>query len=167
MSAKMFFGFAVVAVIAAVAPALSGASVVRSDSSSAREPQDRIQSFTIIESIKPVTLASMMRGWGYSAEIDEDGDVLWKIDDYRTYIMVGGEGSNLLFRAAFKSPETTMARVNDWNKDFRFSRTYLENGNPRLELDLELDGGITTDRLKDFLRTCRASMGIWLDKVVE
>ena len=36
-----------------------------------------------------------------------------------------------------------------------------------LELDLDLAGGVTLDRIKDYLRTCRLSYTAWVAEVVK
>jgi hypothetical protein len=57
--------------------------------------------------------------------------------------------------------------VNEWNRTKRYSRSYLdEEGDPFLELDLDLAGGVLKERIVDFLSTCRQSFLIWYDEVL-
>jgi hypothetical protein len=37
---------------------------------------------------------------------------------------------------------------------------------PHLELDLDICGGVTEDRIRDFLKTCKVSFTAWQDEVV-
>jgi hypothetical protein len=61
-----------------------------------------------------------------------------------------------------------LAKVNAWNKTKRFSRSYLDDDDHVcLELDLDLAGGVTPDRVRDFLKTCRSAFQLWCREVVE
>ena len=52
-----------------------------------------------------------------------------------------------------------MDKINAWNAGKRYSRSYLdEEKDPCLELDLDLAGGVTRERIVDFLLTCKQSL---------
>eukprot|EP01033_Poteriospumella_lacustris_P011188 gene11188-7960_t len=60
------------------------------------------------------------------------------------------------------SPEQMLQIVNQWNTEKRFSRSYVDrDGDPVLELDLDMNGGVTYQRLEDFLATVTKSVLAW------
>lgn len=57
------------------------------------------------------------------------------------------------------SNKPTLAQVNEWNRTKMFSRAYLdEDGDPHIEADLDLDGGVTREALKQFFKTYRVTV---------
>lgn len=122
----------------------------------------------VIERISGPVLVTIMEAEGYAVSLDEDADVVWKIEGLRTLIQVDPDGDSLLFRAAFGDGNATLERVNAWNGTKRFSRSFLDDeGDPVLELDLDLTGGVTLERLTDYLLTCRMSYLRWFVEVVQ
>lgn len=122
----------------------------------------------VVEEITGDRLAEVMRAEGYAVEVDEDGDVVWKLEGFRTLLLISEDKTAVQFHIAFSDGNATLKKVNDWNKTKRFSRTYLDDeGDPHLELDLDMAGGVTVARVKDFLRTCKTSFDTWHDEVVE
>lgn len=56
------------------------------------------------------------------------------------------KGTTIVFRTSFRSHNVSLEKVNEWNKSKRYSRCYLDkDGEPVLQLDLDLAGGITKD----------------------
>lgn len=125
------------------------------------------QRSAIISTMTKAQLHDLMKAEGYAVSIDEDGDLLWKIDGLRAFLLVASEGSSLQFHIAFSDGNATLEKVNAWNRDMRYSRNYLdESGDPHLELDLDLAGGVTQARVLDFIMTCQMSLQQWVDTVV-
>lgn len=123
---------------------------------------------TIVKTTTTAKMLVVMRGEGYAVSIDDDGDILWKIDGLRTYMLVAEDGEAIQFYTVVTGTNATMAKVNAWNRGKRYSRSYLDgDGDPCLELDLDLAGGVTNDRILDFLRTCKLSFDAWQDEVLE
>lgn len=121
----------------------------------------------IITTMTKPQLLELMKAEGYAVSIDEDGDLLWKIDGLRTFLFVVGQGDSLQFHTAFSDGNATLEKVNAWNRDMRYSRNYLDDtGDPHLELDLDLAGGVTKARVLDFIKTCQISLQQWIDSVV-
>ncbi len=121
----------------------------------------------ILERIEARELKAIMDGEGYATEIDEDGDILWRVDGLRAYILISESRMQLLFRLAFSGTEATLPKVNEWNRTRSLSRSFLdEDGDPVLELDLDLEGGVTRARVVDYLKTCRLTIGEWVRAVV-
>lgn len=121
----------------------------------------------VIRRISIQQLHDLMKAEGYGVRIDEDGDLEWKIDGYRTYMLVADDSESVQFRVGFNDGTATLEKVNDWNSNKRYSTSYLDKeGDPVLELDLDLAGGVTKARMLDYLTTCRVSFEAWVDEVV-
>ncbi len=89
------------------------------------------------------------------AEIDSDGDVLVNMQGYRVLILVGTyQGKNISMRFALAGTKANHEIVNQFDTEKRFGRAYLDrDGDPVLESDLDLEGGVTEARVLDYLRT--------------
>lgn len=122
----------------------------------------------LVESISADEIFELMRGEGYAVEMHEAGFVHWKLDGFRCQMFVSDDASALQFHVSFRDGNATLKKANTWNATKRFSRTYLDDeGDPHLELDLDLAGGVAEERIFDFLRTCRVSLATWCKEVVE
>ena len=122
----------------------------------------------LFKSITRVQMKSIMDSEGSSVTPDDDGDLVWKIDGFKSFLFVAKDETSIQFHASFKSDNTTVRKVNEWNRTMRYSKTYLDSdGDPHLELDLDLAGGVTRARIIDFLKTCTLSFGNWKKQVVE
>lgn len=64
-----------------------------------------------------------------------------------------GSCESLLLYAGFSTDNPpSLERVNEWNREKRFSRAYLdEEGDPVLEADLDLAGGVADGAIRAFL----------------
>ncbi|MDR2613286.1 MAG: YbjN domain-containing protein [Deltaproteobacteria bacterium] len=48
-----------------------------------------------------------------------------------------------------------LTAASERNKSFRLSRVYLDqSGDPALELDLDMEGGVSEARIRDFIKAC-------------
>lgn len=104
----------------------------------------------------------IMKGAGYNVEMDEDNDVRWRFDDGRALFLTYDGGHALQFYIWLTDTDVTLRDLNDWNQTKRFSRTYLDrDGDPVLELDLDLAGGVTVARILDWANTCEVSFKKW------
>lgn len=133
----------------------------------AQSPAPSSRTAEVFETITGAQLLALMRGEGYAVELDEDGDIVWKIEGVRVFVLVAQDKTSLQFRAAFRDSNADLDKVNEWNKTKRYSRTYLDDeGDPILVLDFDLAGGVTTARLLDFIKTCHVSLPKWVQEVV-
>ncbi len=120
----------------------------------------------VFDRISITELKRLMQEEGYAVEDGKEDYVVWKIDGYKSEVWLSRDPWALQFHTGFGS-ETALERVNEWNRSKRFSRSYLTaEKHPHLELDQDLTGGVTRQRIVDFLRTCRISFVNWLDEVV-
>lgn len=122
----------------------------------------------IVNRVTVAQVKAFMQGEGYAVEMDANGSVVWKIDGMITQIFVFSDGESIQFSAAFKATNTPLGKVNEWNRTRRFGRAYLdEEGDSHLESDLDLAGGVTSERIRDFLKTCRVLYQAWCTEVVK
>ena len=70
-------------------------------------------------------------------------------------IILLNKGDTMQLHAAFKLKErVSFSRINEWNKTKRFAKAYLDkDGDPVLEADIELTGGVTEKNVKEWLKT--------------
>jgi hypothetical protein len=91
-----------------------------------------------------------------------------KMDQIRVLFFVSDSKENIQAYAGFESDDTSLKKINRWNADKRFSRAYLDDDDdPVIELDLDLEGGITTERLLDFITTVRVSVSQFRKHIYE
>lgn len=102
-------------------------------------------------------------GFGYEFIEGKDNIIRIIISGMRGSLIIG-QASLQFFAAASKvGTEDQMLRaVNQWNLEKRFSRSYVDrDGDPVLELDLDMHGGVTYERVEDFLTTVTKSLLAW------
>jgi len=62
----------------------------------------------------------------------------------------GRDCTNLMFSARWESDHFTDKSMGDWNRKKRFGKAYLDpDGNPALELNVNLFGGVSRENLDD------------------
>ena len=123
---------------------------------------------TVRQRITLWEISETMKQEGYAVTIRDESYVEWRIDGRKSHIFVADDGRSLQFHTAFLDTQTTLATVNEWNRSKKYSRSYLDkDGDPHLELDLDLSGGITEARVIDFLATCRQSFERWVKDVID
>lgn len=62
----------------------------------------------------------------------------------------GAACTSIQFATGWEKQEVTLADVNAWNMDKRFSRAYLDEENdPMIEMDVNLEYGVHPDNLDD------------------
>lgn len=121
----------------------------------------------VIDTLSMESVTEALKGDGYAAETEpgengKESTVLWKLNGSKCHIMPYDDGHSIQFYVCFSGTSATLEKVNDWNRNKRFSRSYLDDeGDPCLELDLDLAGGITKDRLLDYFKTCSVSFEQW------
>ncbi|MDR1041438.1 MAG: YbjN domain-containing protein [Deltaproteobacteria bacterium] len=90
--------------------------------------------------------------------------VLWNYHGMRSYVLFFAEGEALQFRIEIADSAASWEDINSWNRDYRYSRSYLDtDGDSVLELDLDFAGGICEGRVRDWLKTCMAVLDRWMD----
>ncbi|MDR1080760.1 MAG: YbjN domain-containing protein [Deltaproteobacteria bacterium] len=124
-----------------------------------------------VTGIDPPRLLKIMKSMDLEAEeikLGESSAVRWTLRGSRTTVLFLTEGESLQFYVAMVGTGATSSFVNAWNKDWRYSRSYLDgDGDPVLELDLDLAGGVCEARIRDWLNTCVAAFGKWAELMPE
>ena len=92
--------------------------------------------------------------------VPESSDPIWVFTYKGILITVAaydktatGKYESLLFYAGWAAEsDVSLAAVNDWNERSRFGRAYLdERGDPAVELDLLLSGGVSAGTLTAYI----------------
>lgn len=110
----------------------------------------------VLERITVERMQAMIQHEGFpDVSVDPDGDLIVRMNGYRVLVSVSqNDYSVVLFRFAISDTRATLRDINDWNGTKLFSRAYLDDdGDPVLELDVDLAGGVTVARLRDAVRT--------------
>lgn len=96
----------------------------------------------------------------YTMTLDEFGDPFWTVTWSEFVITIvaydeqdPGEYASLLFYAGWEAQtEPSLSVVNQWNLQSRFGRAYVdESGDPAIELDLLLVGGVTAQTISEYI----------------
>ncbi len=77
--------------------------------------------------------------------------------------------TSVQFRAWWNSDGAhTVDHMNQWNRDRRFSAAYLDGrGNPTIEFDVNLAGGVTAVNFDETVQWWQAVLGQFKDMVIE
>ena len=96
----------------------------------------------------------------YEQSLDDNGDPIWRYthnDILATLIpydpTIVGSYESLLFFAGWNTEEDfPLSATNEWNRTSRFGRAYVDDqGDPVVELDLLLAGGVTMQTIKEYM----------------
>jgi len=103
----------------------------------------------------------------YTVAFDEKGDPVWTFTSSGITVTIvsydessPGRYASLLFYAGWDvETQVSLSEVNDWNSRSRFGRAYVdEMGDPTVELDLLLIGGVTAQTLEEYIEVFVASV---------
>lgn len=126
----------------------------------------------VMNNISGEELMALMQGWGYRAELGVDD-----YDDPLISSSAAGVGfdvffydcnqsqpkrcESLMMTTAFDFDSSVdLAIANDWNLNNRFGRAYIdEEGDPIIELDYELLGGVTPANIKQMFSYWEGTLG--------
>jgi hypothetical protein len=108
---------------------------------------------------------AIMKAKGYDVQHHEDKEVVSWTLGADIALMTTDKPNSLNFYTYTKGGKATLEDANGWNKEYKYSKMYLDKDNdPTLELDLDLTGGVTEDRIIDFIYTCKISYDRWYDE---
>ena len=113
----------------------------------------------IIDATNPQAIFEAARGFG-SAELEKDSDgdpkITGRMDGVRYSVYFYGCKNNqqcktIQFSASWSAPgKVSVERINQWNRDKRFGKAYLDKDNdPVIQHDVNLFGGVTRKNLDD------------------
>lgn len=112
-------------------------------------------------------LLKIVTDMGYeSASIDDDGDIIVEMHDYKVLVMLRPDPSNIMILFSVRGTDADLLDVNAWNSERRFSMAYIDDdGDPVLQSDLDLSGGISYEAVREFVRTYDTSLGEFLQAI--
>ncbi|MCS7218328.1 MAG: YbjN domain-containing protein [Thermus sp.] len=122
--------------------------------------------------LAPREAEGLLQAWGYTYERRERGGQVYyalRMAGVRALLLLldcsEGGCSSLQLYAVFGLPDKLpLERINEWNRRYRFSRSYLdEDGDPVLEADLDLTGGVADAAIRNFLQTFELSLRTFMD----
>jgi hypothetical protein len=111
-------------------------------------------------SITPGEVEALLKSGSYRYErLEDKGQVYFRLRlaglRAALYLLDCQEGrcESLQLYAGFSMEKPpTLERINAWNREHRFSRAYLDaDGDPALEADLDLSGGVAEGAIRAFL----------------
>lgn len=116
------------------------------------------------DSITGSEMEGVLKDLGFGSELTTDsrGDPLIKfhVEGFRSLILFykleAGRARSVQFFAGF-STKPPAQQVNEWNRQKRFGRAYLDkDGDVCLEMDTDLEGGVRREHVAEAVRTWRA-----------
>jgi hypothetical protein len=125
---------------------------------------------TVITSITAPEVESILKDLGFTGtRIDEDDDVIVMMHGRTVLVVIGsGNGRQLRASVAFVGVDLGLEEVNAWNRERILSKAYLDqDGDTILEAEVDLDGGVTVDRVKDWLHTFSFTIDLFVREVIQ
>ena len=125
-------------------------------------PTTSARSGDLITSITVGDLRSLLSDMGYQPQSLEGRDNAWAVQmaGRPVLVTVGGDGKNLLMWSYVQGG--SLNKVNEWNKQKRFSRAYLDgDGDANVEWDIDLEGGVSLDAVREGIRTFQAVVQVF------
>ncbi|MDR1080761.1 MAG: YbjN domain-containing protein [Deltaproteobacteria bacterium] len=128
-------------------------------------------SCTSVENMDIPALADLMKSMDLSAEVMQNDDaqfVRWTLDRRNAVLRMSPTGKTIILLIWSSGLEATSQQLETWNREQLFGKSYLDkDGDPTLELYVELAGGICEERLRDFFTTCQYAIDLWFTKLSE
>jgi hypothetical protein len=108
----------------------------------------------VVNHLSGEELAAILKDEGYVPRLEEPRVLSAKIEGMKTMFFIADDSESIQAYAGFAAAKATLEQVNVWNQTHRYSRAYIDaEGDPVIELDLDLAGGVTRERIIDFART--------------
>lgn len=88
-------------------------------------------------------------------------DTSWRLqlEDYKALLLMGTDNEDAQLYIGFGDVKVTSSQMNEWNKNHRFGRAYMDDdGNPALEADLDFAGGVTEGAIQAWINLFRAQI---------
>lgn len=119
----------------------------------------------VITSATPALIESQLKKINFPFTQPKDGVYYASILTSDVKFLVKNNGTFLALSFAVKAPPgTTLDKMNAFNRDQFFARAYLDNDNdPRLEAELDLEGGVSEDAVGRFFLRFASSISTFAD----
>jgi hypothetical protein len=116
-------------------------------------------------------LNSIMKSMDLCPRINQNPksrEIYCDIGDFCPMLAITMHNKLIVFRCCTEDHTASLEDINKWHMGYRYSRSYLDDeGDPNLELELDLDGGVCEERIRDFLDTCMKSIELWNSQVLK
>lgn len=100
-------------------------------------------------------LNGLLRSKGLDGTVNEKGNVVLQNNGSKIVFFVANQTLQAYF--GLRGTTATIITMNEWNKTKRFGRAYLDaEGDPVVELDYDLEGGVSDDSVKVWFDTVTA-----------
>lgn len=107
------------------------------------------------ERITAEQLTGLLKDKGLEGQVNERGNVIATSNGSKIVFFISGQTLQAYFGLSGTSANVTT--VNEWNKSKRFGRAYIDgDGDPCVELDYDLEGGVTDENIKVWFDTVTA-----------
>ena len=142
-------------------------AVILAFSLAVAQGQTPVQAPKVVTSLTLEEMEAILKEAGYRYErVKKDAEVFFvlRMRDLKAALFLmdckeGRCGSLQLYAGFNMEKPPTLERINAWNREKRFSRAYLDkDGDPVLESELDLEGGVTRQAIISFLETFETSL---------
>lgn len=126
-------------------------------------------------SITAAEAADLVRAQGYRAEIETRSNgqpmISFEVSGRKTVIFLqrctNNRCSDMYLYAGFKVDRApSLTAINDWNRERRFSRAYIDKeGDPVIEADFDFDGGNTLGNAKEWMATWKRTLDAFVKHI--
>ncbi len=107
------------------------------------------------ERINAEQLIGLLRDKGMEGKANASGNVV--VDNGGSKIVYFISGQTMQAYYGISGTKATITTVNEWNKTKRFGRAYIDaEGDPCVELDYDLEGGVSDDSIRVWFGTVSA-----------
>lgn len=108
----------------------------------------------VVTNMSSQDVEGLLRGMGIEYKVMKEGMYNFRLEGYN--VVLFNKGTNMQFWAGFKK-KADLQKVNEWNKNKRFSRAYIDgDGDPVVEWDVDFDGGVQKANVENAITTFRA-----------
>ena len=126
--------------------AVAACAIVLAAPVSAQQTRDRITA---------EQLTGLLRDKGMEGKVNERGNVVVSNGGSKIVFFISGQTMQAWY--GLGGTNATVNTVNEWNKTKRFGRAYIDAENdPCVELDYDLEGGVSDDSIKVWFDTVTA-----------
>lgn len=131
-----------------------------------------VQAEQLVTATDPDHIAQLVRGFGSAVvEQDEYGDPLitgriegTKYGIYFYNCTDNADCKDIQFSTAWSDYDVSMAKINEWNRDMRFGKAYLDDdGDPNLDMVVNLRYGVSNDNFDDTIDWWRVIMNDFVE----
>ncbi len=107
------------------------------------------------EQITAEQLTGLLRDKGLEGTVNERGNVVVTANNSKIVFFISGQTMQAYF--GLRGTSANVNTVNEWNKTKRFGRAYIDaEGDPVVELDYDLEGGVSDESIKVWFDTVTA-----------